>query len=98
LRHEAQCRTQLAVSLLGSSGLVAHPDGYNVWLPMPRDATQALVAAAAARGVQLTLPDSMVLRPSDSASGLRICLGAASWDDLNAALALLAALLSASAA
>ncbi len=98
LRHEAQRRTQLAVSLLGSSGLVAHPDAYNVWLPMPRDAAQALVAAAAARGVQLTPPDSMVLRPSDSASGLRICLGAASWDDLNAALALLAALLSASAA
>src|SRR2546427_133768 len=42
LRHEAQRRCRLAASHLAShlsgSGLVLHPEAYNAWLPMEREA------------------------------------------------------------
>lgn len=93
LRHEARRRSQLAASLLGTRGLVWHPDAYNAWLPMKRDAADGVASAAMALGVKLTPPQSTMVRPTDSESGLRICLGGASWEALNEALAKLAGLL-----
>ena len=93
LRHEAQRRSKLAASLLGARGLVWHSDAYNTWLPMKRDAADGVVSAAMDMGVKLTSPQSTMVRPSDSASGLRICLGGASWEDLNESLEILAMLL-----
>ncbi|WP_259164052.1 PLP-dependent aminotransferase family protein [Comamonas sp. BIGb0152] len=93
LRHEARRRSQLAASFLGTRGLVWHPDAYHAWLPMNRDAADGVASAAMDLGVKLTPPQSTMVRPADSASGLRICLGGASWEALNEALAMLASLL-----
>ncbi|WP_312834683.1 PLP-dependent aminotransferase family protein [Comamonas sp.] len=93
LRHEAQRRSQLAASLLGTRSLVWHPDAYNAWLPMKRDVADGVVSAAMDKGVKLTPPQSTMVRPGDSASGLRICLGGPSWEELNESLAILATVL-----
>lgn len=99
LRHEAQRRARLAASHLAShlegSGLVLHPKAYNAWLPMEHEAADRLVSAAAALGVKLTDPGSLMVDPQEQASGLRICLGAPRFDDLDGALAQLARLLTA---
>ncbi|MNF10820.1 hypothetical protein D3C80_2118800 [compost metagenome] len=60
---------------------------------MKRDAADGVFSAAMDMGVKLTSPQSTMVRPGDSASGLRICLGGASWEELNESLAILAALL-----
>lgn len=93
LRHEARRRSKLAVSLLGSSELVWHPDAYNVWLPMTRDAADGAVSAAAEIGLKLTSPQTMMVDQKDRASGLRICIGGPSLEELAASLEILAALL-----
>ncbi|MDH7803907.1 MULTISPECIES: PLP-dependent aminotransferase family protein [unclassified Rhizobium] len=93
LRHEARRRSGLAVSLLGASELVSHPDAYNVWLPMERDAANHFLSVAAASGIRLTAPESMMVDRQDQASGIRLCLGSPSFDDLTGALTLLAGLL-----
>lgn len=93
LRHESRRRSKLAASLLGASELVRHSDAYNVWLPMKRETANSLVAAAAEIGLKLTLPETMLADPQDEMSGLRICLGSPSFEDLSDALKLLAKLL-----
>jgi len=99
LRHEARRRCRLAASHLAShlsgSGLVLHPEAYNAWLPMEREAADRLVSAAAALGLKLTDPGSLMVDPQEQASGLRICLGAPRFDALDGALAQLARLLTA---
>ncbi len=99
LRHEAQRRCRLAASHLAphlsGSGLVLHPEAYNAWLPMAREAAGRLVSAAAALGLKLTDPGSLMVDPQEQASGLRICLGAPRFDALDGALAQLARLLTA---
>ncbi|MFK0206145.1 PLP-dependent aminotransferase family protein [Agrobacterium sp. NPDC090283] len=93
LRHEARRRSSLAVSLLGTNRLGSHPDAYNVWLPMERDDAHRFAFAAAAMRIKLTPPESMLVNPDDQASGIRLCLGGPSFDDLTEALTLLAGLL-----
>lgn len=93
LRQEARRRSALAVSLLGVKELVSNPDAYNVWLPMERDAANRFVSTAAASGIRLTAPESMMVDPEDQASGVRLCLGGPSFDDLTGAMTLLAGLL-----
>lgn len=93
LHHEARRRSRLAASLLGVGELVWHPDAYNVWLPMARDAADGIVSAAMDIGLRLTQPRAMMVDQDDGASGLRICLGGPSMEDLTGSLALLAALL-----
>lgn len=93
MRREAQQRSDLAVSLLGMDALVSHPDAYNVWLPMKRDAAEHFVSLAGVSGIKLTAPETIMVNPKDQASGVRICLGSAPFDDLTHALTLLAELL-----
>ncbi|WP_207886640.1 PLP-dependent aminotransferase family protein [Pseudomonas sp. 30_B] len=93
LRHEARRRSSLAVSLLGAVGFVAHPDAYHLWLPMPRAAADRLAAAAAAVGIRVTPPESVMVDRSDPESGIRLCLGGPSLEDLTQGLTLLARLM-----
>lgn len=93
LHHEARRRSNLALSLLGASELVSHPGAYNAWLPMERDAANHVVSVAAAMRIKLTPPESMMVNPEERASGIRLCLGGPSFDDLTEALTLLAGLL-----
>jgi DNA-binding transcriptional MocR family regulator len=94
LRNETRRRAGLAVSLLGISELVSNPDACNVWLPMERDAANRFVSTAAASGIRLSTPASMMADPEDQASGIRLCLGGPSFDDLTGALTLMAGWLS----
>ncbi len=93
MHREAQRRSALAASLLGMNALVSHPDAYNVWLPMKRDAAEHFVSLAGASGIKLTAPETIMVNPKDQTSGIRICLGSPSFDDLTRALTLLAKLL-----
>ncbi|KVO03936.1 aspartate aminotransferase [Burkholderia ubonensis] len=93
LHHEARRRSNLAISLLGASELVLHPGAYNAWLPMERDAANRVASVAAAMRIKLTPPESMMVNPEDRASGIRLCLGGPSFEDLTEALTLLAGLL-----
>ncbi|WP_439669025.1 Aspartate aminotransferase [Cupriavidus necator] len=93
LRHEARRRCSLAVSLLGTSELVSHPDAYNVWLPMHCDDANSFASSAAATGIKLTPRETMMVDPDDRASGIRLCLGGPSFENLTEALTLLAGLL-----
>lgn len=92
LRHEARRRCSLAVSLLGTSELVSHPDAYNVWLPMQGDDANSFASSAAATGIKLTPREAMMVDPDDRASGIRLCLGGPSFENLTEALTLLAGL------
>lgn len=93
LRNEARRRSSLAASLLGAAEFVSHPDAYHVWLPMPRDAANRLATAAASLGVKVTAPESIMVERSDQATGIRLCLGGPSLDNLTHGLTLLARLL-----
>ncbi|AWV05240.1 PLP-dependent aminotransferase family protein [Burkholderia sp. JP2-270] len=93
LHHEARRRSNLANSLLGASELISHPGAYNAWLPMERDAANRVASVAAAMRIKLTPPESMMVNPEDRASGIRLCLGGPSFEDLTEALTLLAGLL-----
>lgn len=93
LRHEAQRRSRMVAALLGASTLVWHPDAYNAWLPMQRDAADSVVAAAMDIGLKLTPPQTLMVDQKDRKSGLRICLGGPSLEELTESLALLGALL-----
>ncbi|MBD9676574.1 PLP-dependent aminotransferase family protein [Pseudomonas sp. PDM18] len=93
LRHEASRRSSLAVSLLGATELVAHPDAYHLWLPMPLEAADQLAAAAASVGIRVTPPESVMVDPCDPASGIRLCLGGPSLEEVRGGLALLGRIL-----
>lgn len=93
LRHEARRRSNLAVSLLAAAELVSHPDAYHVWLPMGRDVADRVATAAAAVGIRVTSPESVMVDRNDQAAGIRLCLGGPSFEDLTEALTLLARLL-----
>ncbi|WP_460116299.1 aminotransferase-like domain-containing protein [Pseudomonas sp. H2_D02] len=89
LRHEARRRADLAASLFGAAGLVWHPDAFHVWLPMPRDAADRFATAAAAVGIKVTAPESVMVDHTDQAAGIRLCLGGPTFEDLAQGLMLL---------
>ncbi|MBH2537266.1 PLP-dependent aminotransferase family protein [Serratia marcescens] len=95
LRHEAQRRVHLATSIFDADECVSHPDAYHVWLPMPRETAESVAAAAALAGVKVTPPAAVMVNDSKSESGIRLCLGSPSLDELTAGLTQLAQLLKA---
>ncbi|MGP2753045.1 aminotransferase-like domain-containing protein [Serratia bockelmannii] len=96
LRHEAQRRVHLATSIFDADECVSHPDAYHVWLPMPRETAESVAAAAAAlAGVKVTPPAAVMVNDGESESGIRLCLGSPSLDELTAGLTQLAQLLKA---
>ncbi|HGW3591145.1 TPA: PLP-dependent aminotransferase family protein [Serratia marcescens] len=95
LRHEAQRRVHLATSIFDADECVSHPDAYHVWLPMPRETAESVAAAAALANVKVTPPDTVMVDRDERATGIRLCLGSPSPDELTAGLTQLAQLLKA---
>ncbi|MFA5968423.1 MAG: PLP-dependent aminotransferase family protein [Sphingomonas sp.] len=93
LGHEAARRSRLATSLLGTAGLITDPAACHAWLPASRDVADALVAAAAAIGIRVTPPASLMVESEDQATGIRLCLGGPSFDELTEALGAFSGLL-----
>ena len=89
IRHEGTRRTALAREMIGPA-LMTADTGYHAFLPLPRTVAEAVVLAAATRGVDLTEPASMMADPNSQQSGIRLCLGAPSYDDLARGLGIIA--------
>jgi DNA-binding transcriptional MocR family regulator len=70
---------------------IREPSGksFHIWLPMPRFEADRLVEAVAQEGVLLTPPASVLVDKADLESGVRLCLGAPSLNDLHRALGIL---------
>ena len=86
LVHEAARRSRLAASVLGAAGLITDRAACHAWLPASRDFADSLVTAAAAIGVKLTPPASLMVESEDQTTGIRLCLGGPSFDELTLAL------------
>jgi DNA-binding transcriptional MocR family regulator len=93
LGHEAARRSRLAASVLGTAGVITNPAACHAWLPAPRNIADRLVTAAAAIGVRLTPPASLTVERKDQATGIRLCLGGPSFDELTDALSGISGLL-----
>jgi DNA-binding transcriptional MocR family regulator len=93
LGHETRRRSRLASSLLGMSGLVIHPAACQVWLPAPRGIAGRLVLAATAVGIKVTQPESVMAEREDRITGIRLCLGGPTFEELTEALSVFAELL-----
>jgi DNA-binding transcriptional MocR family regulator len=93
LRHEARRRTGLASELLGEAECVSHPDAYHIWLPMPRDAADRFTKAAALAGIRVTAPESLMVDRDEPMTGIRLCLGGPSFEELTQGLTRLSNLL-----
>jgi DNA-binding transcriptional MocR family regulator len=98
IRHEGSRRTALARSVLGpaltdSALLTADGGCYHGFLSLPRPVADAVVLAAASSGVSLTSPASIMADPDGPRSGIRLCLGGPSWNDLSRGLAVLRSVL-----
>lgn len=93
LGHEARRRSNLAASLLGTFGLVTGEGAFHVWLPARADIAADLVAAASAAGIRVTPPKAIMVDQGDHLTGIRLCLGDPSFNELTAALQAFAELL-----
>ena len=96
IREETAARQAMAQARL--SGYLqpqAHRTGLSVWLPLPEPwRAQDFVAAAAARGVDVTSPDHFVVGRSPAPHAVRVCLGSpAAREQLDRALGVLAGML-----
>ena len=89
LKTEALRRAKLARSLLSGQTLICHPGAYHAWLPMPRGAASQFAGAAAGLGIAVTSPEAVMVNPGEDDSGIRLCLGGPSLDELTKALTLL---------
>ncbi|MGR6432665.1 aminotransferase-like domain-containing protein [Rhizobium sp. PAMB 3174] len=92
LRAEARKRATLAKTLLPDRAIVSHEDAFHVWLPMPHAEAEAFALAAEALGVVVTPPDAVRTDPNDDATGIRLCLGGPTLEDLTTGLSLLSRL------
>lgn len=60
---------------------------------VPRDVADRLASAAAAIGIKVTLPGSVMVEREDRIAGIRLCLGGSFFDELTHALIALSGLL-----
>ena len=93
IRMEARRRQSLARALLGNVMRPVDHDGFHAWLPMAREQAERVSLAAAAAGVIVTPPRATAVDPEAPQSGIRLCLGAPSLQDLTAALTAVAGIL-----
>lgn len=87
----AEALRRLAVARIYLSRWMTEPSGksFHVWLPMPRSEAERIVEDMAQEGVLLTPPASVLVDGTDSESGIRLCLGVPSLDELHRALAIM---------
>jgi DNA-binding transcriptional MocR family regulator len=87
----AEALRRLAVARSYLSRWMTEPSGksFHVWLPMPRSEAERLVVGMAQEGVLLTPPASVLVDGADSESGIRLCLGVPSPEELHRALAIM---------
>src|SRR5579859_669995 len=93
IRMEAERRTSLARSILGSAMRRSEVPGFHVFLPMMRPEADRVATAAAAAGVAVTLPRAIAADRDSQVSGLRLCLGGPSLPDLRSGLTRIASLI-----
>jgi len=90
LQAEASRRAHLAVSLLSDRKIVTNPAAFHAWIPMPHAQAEAFVSSAEMMGVIVTPPDAMRADRQDKSTGIRLCLGGPSIDELSRGLSILA--------
>jgi DNA-binding transcriptional MocR family regulator len=87
VRTEAEHRHALARRILG---LAHHPrrksPAFHIWLPMERAAAEQAALMAATQGVVVTAPRAVLTDPEASESGVRLCLGVPTREQLAEAL------------
>ncbi|HYE49508.1 MAG TPA: PLP-dependent aminotransferase family protein [Azospirillaceae bacterium] len=93
IRAEARARTAAVRAAFGGRVRVGEGGGFHAWLPLPRAAALDLTARAAAAGIAVTAPDTVMVDPEAGESGVRLCLGRPPAEVLRRALATLAGLL-----
>ncbi len=87
----AEALRRLAVARRYLSRWMTEPSGksFHVWLSMPRSEAERIVEGMAQEGVLLTAPASVLVDGTDSESGIRLCLGVPSLEELHRALAIM---------
>lgn len=90
LKAEAGRRANLVASLLPDRRIVTDPSAFHAWWPMAHVQAEAFVAAAEMMGVLVTPPDAVRASREDQNTGVRLCLGGPSFDELSRGLAILA--------
>ena len=87
----AEALRRLAVARSYLSRWMTEPSGksFHVWLPMPRSEAERIVEDMAQEGVLLTPPASVLVDGTDPESGIRLCLGVPSPEELHRALAIM---------
>jgi DNA-binding transcriptional MocR family regulator len=87
----AEALRRLAVARSYLSRWMTEPSGksFHIWLPMPRSEAERIVEDMAQEGVLLTPPASVLVDGTASESGIRLCLGVPSLDELHRALAIM---------
>lgn len=86
IQSESMRRMTLAKTVLGDLAREPSYRGYHLWMPMARHEAERLHQAAAAFGILLTPPDAIAVSSSAPQSGIRLCIGASSLDDISTAL------------
>src|SRR5262249_42704943 len=93
-RLDARVRQKLAVDRLSGFEIQTNEKSYHLWLTLPAHwRSQTFVAAAAKRDIALTPSTTFAATPGHAPNAVRLGLGAAAMDQLDAALRTLAAML-----
>lgn len=90
LQTEAGRRVNLVASLLPNRKMVTDPTAFHAWMPMPHAQADAFAASAELMGVLVTRPDAVRASRDDEDTGIRLCLGGPSLDELSRGLSILA--------
>lgn len=93
-RIDAGKRQQLAAQRLSGFDIQAEAKSYHLWLALPPHwRSQTLVAAAGRRDIALTPSTTFAVAPGHAPNAVRLALGAPSYEQLDAGLRTLAAML-----
>lgn len=90
LQTEAGRRAKLVASLLPDRKMMTDPTAFHAWMPMPHAQAEAFAASAELMGVLVSRPDAVRANQDDDDTGIRLCLGGPSFDELSRALSILA--------
>lgn len=85
-RKDARHRQRLARRILGGIKLVAHPNSYFLWLPLPEDTRAERVAADLRRDNVLVSTAEPFSATSSAPNALRVALGSVPLESLEVAL------------